>query len=69
MRNIRAEMNIAPSKQLEVLLRNCNADAQRRVQENQSFIERLARLESIALLPAGDEGRYRSPNWWTVPSC
>jgi valyl-tRNA synthetase len=56
VRNIRAEMNIAPSKQLEVLLRNCSADAQRRVQENQSFIERLARLESIALLPAGDKG-------------
>jgi valyl-tRNA synthetase len=56
VRNIRAEMNIAPSKQLDVLLRNANADAQRRVQENQSFIERLARLESIALLPAGDKG-------------
>ncbi|MGX1958805.1 valine--tRNA ligase [Serratia proteamaculans] len=56
VRNIRAEMNIAPSKLLEVLLRNCNADTQRRVQENQSFIQRLARLESIALLPAGDKG-------------
>ncbi|MNH15844.1 Valine--tRNA ligase [compost metagenome] len=56
VRNIRAEMNIAPSKQLDVLLRNCNADAQRRVLENQSFIERLARLASITLLPAGDKG-------------
>ncbi|PAA97643.1 valine--tRNA ligase [Serratia fonticola] len=56
VRNIRAEMNIAPSKQLEVLLRNANADAQRRVQENQSFIERLARLSSITLLPAGEKG-------------
>lgn len=56
VRNIRAEMNIAPSKALAVLLRNCSADAQRRVQENQSFIARLARLESIALLPAGDKG-------------
>ncbi|HCV67455.1 MAG TPA: valine--tRNA ligase [Serratia sp.] len=56
VRNIRAEMNIAPSKLLEVLLRNCNPDAERRVQENQSFIQRLARLESIALLPAGDKG-------------
>ena len=56
VRNIRAEMNIAPSKALDVLLRNCSADAQRRVQENQSFIARLARLESIALLPAGDKG-------------
>lgn len=56
VRNIRAEMNIAPSKQLEVLLRNANGDAQRRVQENQSFIERLARLTSITLLPAGEKG-------------
>lgn len=56
VRNIRAEMNIAPSKALDVLLRNCSADAQRRVQENQSFIARLARLGSIALLPAGDKG-------------
>ncbi|GAA3610967.1 valine--tRNA ligase [Gibbsiella greigii] len=56
VRNIRAEMNIAPSKQLDVLLRNANADAQRRVQENQSFIEKLARLQSITLLPAGEKG-------------
>ena len=56
VRNIRAEMNIAPSKMLEVLLRNANGDAARRVQENQSFIEKLARLESISLLPAGDKG-------------
>lgn len=56
VRNIRAEMNIAPSKALDVLLRNCSADDQRRVQENQSFIARLARLGSIALLPAGEKG-------------
>jgi valyl-tRNA synthetase len=56
VRNIRAEMNIAPSKQLEVLLRNANGDAQRRVQENQSFIEKLARLTAITLLPAGEKG-------------
>lgn len=56
VRNIRAEMNIAPSKMLEVLLRNANGDATRRVQENQSFIEKLARLESLSLLPAGEKG-------------
>lgn len=56
VRNIRAEMNIAPSKTLEVLLRNASGDAQRRVQDNQNFIARLARLESIALLPAGEKG-------------
>ncbi|MFP1747206.1 valine--tRNA ligase [Lonsdalea quercina] len=56
VRNIRAEMNIAPSKPLEMLLRDSNADAQRRVAENLSFIKTLARLESIDVLPAGDKG-------------
>ncbi|NIG98143.1 MAG: valine--tRNA ligase [Serratia symbiotica] len=56
VRNIRAEMNIAPSKPLAVLLRNADADAQHRIQKNQSFIARLARLESIVLLPVGEKG-------------
>ncbi|WP_409161353.1 valine--tRNA ligase [Pectobacterium sp. B2J-2] len=56
VRNIRAEMNIAPGKPLEVLLRAPTAEAQRRVEENRSFIQTLARLESITLLPAGDKG-------------
>ncbi|WP_323635701.1 valine--tRNA ligase [Pectobacterium polaris] len=56
VRNIRAEMNIAPGKPLEVLLRDVTTEAQRRVEENRSFIQTLARLESITLLPAGDKG-------------
>ncbi|MGK4329555.1 valine--tRNA ligase [Lonsdalea quercina] len=56
VRNIRAEMNIAPSKPLEMLLRDSNAEAQRRVAENLSFIKTLARLDSIDVLPAGDKG-------------
>ncbi|MBQ4788871.1 valine--tRNA ligase [Pectobacterium versatile] len=56
VRNIRAEMNIAPGKPLEVLLRDVTAEAQRRVEENRSFIQTLARLESITLLPAGEKG-------------
>lgn len=56
IRNIRAEMNIAPSRLLAVLLRNATADAQRRIQQNQSLIAPLARLESIALLPVGEKG-------------
>ncbi|WP_406642322.1 valine--tRNA ligase [Pectobacterium brasiliense] len=55
VRNIRAEMNIAPGKPLEVLLRDVTAEALRRVEENRSFIQTLARLESITLLPAGDK--------------
>ncbi|MCY9848415.1 valine--tRNA ligase [Pectobacterium jejuense] len=56
VRNIRAEMNIAPGKPLEVLLRDVTGEAQRRVEENRSFIQTLARLESITLLPSGDKG-------------
>ncbi len=56
VRNIRAEMNIAPSKPLEVLLRGASADAQRRVNDNRSFLLNLARLQSITLLDDGDKG-------------
>ncbi|MDE1473074.1 valine--tRNA ligase [Xenorhabdus bovienii] len=55
VRNIRAEMNIAPSKPLEVLLRDANADAQRRVAENLNFIQSMGRLASITVLAAGEE--------------
>ncbi|WP_145554800.1 valine--tRNA ligase [Yersinia canariae] len=56
VRNIRAEMNIAPGKPLDVMLRGASADAQRRVLENQSFIQSLARLSSLTLLADGDKG-------------
>ncbi|WP_145501095.1 valine--tRNA ligase [Yersinia similis] len=56
VRNIRAEMNIAPGKPLEVMLRGANTQAQRRVLENQSFIQSLARLSSLTLLAEGDKG-------------
>jgi len=56
VRNIRAEMNIAPGKPLELLLRGCSADAARRVNENLNFLKTLARLESITVLSADDKG-------------
>lgn len=56
IRNVRAEMNLSPAKPLELLLRGASADAQRRVEQNLSFIKSLARLESITILPAGDKG-------------
>ncbi|WP_434526046.1 valine--tRNA ligase [Photorhabdus asymbiotica] len=55
VRNIRAEMNIAPGKPLEVLLRNADADAQRRVAENLNFIQAMGRLSSVTLLSAGEK--------------
>ncbi|MDC9606360.1 valine--tRNA ligase [Xenorhabdus griffiniae] len=55
VRNIRAEMNIAPSKPLEVLLRDANHDAQRRVAENLNFIQAMGRLSSVTVLAAEEE--------------
>ncbi|MDC9597038.1 valine--tRNA ligase [Xenorhabdus anantnagensis] len=55
VRNIRAEMNIAPSKPLEVLLRDANDNAQRRVAENLNFIQAMGRLASVTVVAAGEE--------------
>ncbi len=38
VRNIRAEMNIAPGKPLELLLRGCSKEAERRGNDNRSFL-------------------------------
>ena len=56
IRNIRGEMDIAPSKPLPVLLKNVNADDQRRLSENEQFISALAKLESITILADDDNG-------------
>ena len=56
VRNIRAEMNIAPGKPLELLLRGCSEAAVRRVSENNTFLKTMARLESITVLPADEKG-------------
>lgn len=49
IRNIRAEMDIAPSKLLEVLLVNVSETDQRRLEENLSFLTNMAKLESITV--------------------
>ena len=55
IRNVRGEMNIAPSKPLSILLRNLNSDEQRRLSENQNFLMNLAKLENITVLAAGEQ--------------
>ncbi|MFD1259317.1 valine--tRNA ligase [Entomomonas asaccharolytica] len=55
IRNIRAEMNINPGKLLEVMLNHCNSEDQRRLQENEAFLKKLAKLENITALTAGQE--------------
>lgn len=56
VRNVRAEMNISPSKPLTLLVRDANNDAQRRLNDNMGFIQSLAKLESITILTIGDKG-------------
>jgi valyl-tRNA synthetase len=53
IRNIRAEMNVAPSVPLTVLLKADAVDAARAT-ANEATLKSLAKLESITLLAAGD---------------
>ncbi|MEM6161625.1 valine--tRNA ligase [Erwinia sp. P6884] len=56
VRNIRAEMNLSPSKPLDVLLRGASDDVVRRVTDNHNFLKTLARLDSLSCLAAGEKG-------------
>lgn len=55
IRNIRGEMDIAPSKAINVLLQNGDAEDKRRYQENEAFLKQLAKLESISWIEDGDD--------------
>jgi valyl-tRNA synthetase len=55
IRNIRGEMDIAPSKPLSVLLRNVSEEDERRLSLSRQFIDRLARLEDVKVLSQGQE--------------
>jgi len=55
VRNIRGEMNISPAKDLPVLFKNGSAEDQQRLQNNQQFLKKLASLESVTWLNAGDQ--------------
>jgi valyl-tRNA synthetase len=56
VRRIRGEMNIAPGKLLPVLLSHASAQDRAYVEKNRQALGFLARLESIEVLPEGDEG-------------
>lgn len=55
IRNIRGEMDISPNKPLSVLLRNSNYEDARRLSTTENFLGKLAKLEAIEVLGAGDE--------------
>ena len=56
IRNIRGEMNISPSIELPVLLKNVSGDDQRRLTENKPFLSALAKLASIDVLSDSEQG-------------
>jgi valyl-tRNA synthetase len=60
VRNIRGEMNISPAKAIPILLKNGNEEDQRRLTENQQFLQTLAKLETITWLNTGDEAPVSS---------
>jgi len=55
IRNIRGEMDIAPSKPLNVLLKGVNSEDQRRLSDNQAFLMSLAKLETLTELNDGEQ--------------
>ena len=55
VRNIRGEMNVAPGKALDVLLRKTTAEDLRRLGDNETFLKKLAKLESIRVLGDDEE--------------
>lgn len=56
VRNIRGEMDIAPSKPLDVLLKNVSAEDARRLAATQAVLTKLARLGSVTVLEAEEKG-------------
>ncbi|UYO75482.1 valine--tRNA ligase [Halomonas qinghailakensis] len=55
VRNIRAEMNIAPGKPLDVLLTKGKPEDAQRLESNRHFLAKLAKLESATWLPNPDD--------------
>lgn len=47
VRNIRGEMKVPPSQELDLLFANGSADDKRRMEENTAFLKKLAKLSSL----------------------
>jgi len=54
VRKIRSEMDIAPSKQVPVLLQQCSATDIERVETHRNALDKLGKLESITILSGED---------------
>lgn len=58
VRNIRAECNIAPSKELELLLRNLPSAEKTVLENNRTLLQAMAKLERVEVLEAGSEAPF-----------
>lgn len=54
VRQIRGEMNIAPSRKIPLLLRDADEQARLLISRNAHYLQRLAGLESLQMLAAGE---------------
>jgi valyl-tRNA synthetase len=52
VRQIRGEMNIAPSRRIPVLLKGANADDKAYAERHRAYLERLAGIETLTILEA-----------------
>ncbi len=55
IRQIRGEMDISPGKTLPVLLQNASKQDQQRASDQANLIQRVGRVESVAVLADGEE--------------
>jgi valyl-tRNA synthetase len=55
VRQIRGEMDIAPSKAMAVILQDAGPDDLRRLETHRLYLQQLARLQAITVLPSGQE--------------
>ncbi len=55
IRNIRGEMDLSPNKPLPLLLSNADAMAKGRIENNESFLSSLAKLESIEFIDSDND--------------
>jgi len=53
IRQIRGEMNIAPSRRIPVLLKGATAQDEVNAERHRAYLDRLAGIESLILLPPG----------------
>ncbi len=55
VRQIRGEMNISMAKRIDIILKNASPSDHRRLADNEPLLMKLAKLESIRVLEAGEE--------------